>query len=100
MDKTELGIGDEQYFNAELDDQAEYNVNIAINLDEYEGYFVQKREESVGITAKDVRADVDGSSDNRVVAGPQDGSRDSSKGSVQPGPTNISVRSKRKATRY
>ena len=28
MDKTELGIGDEQYFNAELDDQAEYNVNL------------------------------------------------------------------------
>ena len=54
MDKTELGIRDEQCFNAELDDQAEYNVNIPINLDEYEDYLVQKREESVARTAKDV----------------------------------------------
>ena len=54
IDKTELGIRDEQCFNAKLYDQAEHEVNIAINLDEYEDYLVQKREESVGITAKDV----------------------------------------------
>ena len=33
-EKTELSIRDGQCFNAELDNQAKYNVNIAINLDE------------------------------------------------------------------
>ena len=53
MEKTELGIRDEQCFNAELDDQAEYNINVAIDLDEYEDYLVQKKDESDSITVKD-----------------------------------------------
>ena len=36
MEKTELSIRDEQCFKAELDDQAEYNINVAIDSDEYE----------------------------------------------------------------
>ena len=40
-------------FNAELDDQAEYDINVAIDLDEYEDYLVQKKDESDSITVKD-----------------------------------------------
>ena len=43
-------------------------------------------------------ADVGGSSENRVVASPQIGNRDSNEGSVQPGPSNISFRPNWKAT--
>ena len=45
MEKTELGIRDDQCFNDELDDQAHYNITVAIEVDKYEDYLVQKKDE-------------------------------------------------------
>ena len=43
------------------------------------------------------RADVDGFCKNEVVASPQVDNGDNNNGSIQPGPSNISSRPKRKA---
>ena len=54
MQQTDLGNKDEENFNFELDSQAEYSVNILIDLDLYEDYLIENKDKSPNIITSSI----------------------------------------------
>ena len=52
MEKFEINISDEEYYNNELEGQAEYNLEIGLDLDLYENYFTPQQNENAVSTDK------------------------------------------------
>ena len=52
MEEFEISISDEEYYNNELDGQAEYNLEVGLDIDLYENYFTPQLNKTTVSTDK------------------------------------------------